>query len=112
MKKYKDYRFVKLLGGIMLSIFILLLWFHYNSLNKPKNVALVHAHTDKVMTLVDNFVLYMFDVEVAQNHYILSKNPAFLTQFRSEKERAIAHLGKLEQLMSFSFAEKSKFDSL
>lgn len=95
-----------------MSVLILLFWFHYNSLNKSTKIDRIQAHTDEVIFLLDNFILYLFDVEVAQNNYILSKNENFLDQFKKDKEKVVLHLEKLKKTARFSFAEKNKFDTL
>jgi CHASE3 domain sensor protein len=88
------------------SVFILLFWYHYNSLNKSTKIDRIQAHTDEVVLLLDNFILYLFDVEVAQNNYVLSKNENFLDQFKKDKENLILQLENLKQTARFSFAEK------
>jgi PAS domain S-box-containing protein len=112
MKKNHNTRFVKILAGILVSVFILLFWYHYNSLNKSTKIDRIQAHTDEVVLLLDNFILYLFDVEVAQNNYVLSKNENFLDQFKKDKENLILQLENLKQTARFSFAEKNKFDTL
>jgi len=112
MKKYKETRYVILLAVIMASIIIFLFWHHYDSLKKSNNFEKIRTHTAEVISLSNDFILYLFDVEVSESHYILSKNPVFYQRFLKDKERAIEHLGKLKETSTFSFPEKHKFDSL